>query len=455
MRGRKMKRKFAMIVLGVSFLLQRIPTYAEQAINISLWALPDVCEGEKYGIYPFKWYETSTKLPIDQSKLNHLYEAIGKKFEKAQLVATSKAKITEGTTREDVIRGLYNQLAQYGDALEKLNPNNLDAIEYFKEKGYVKGTTQGLALEKPCTVEQAIILATHLIKGTYESLDQGAKGLGYKITNADNTVYVLGSLHVGNSDMYPIDASLTEAFNESEGLFVEANILNPQEGIEEYLEKAKYNDGSNLEQHISNETYEKTVKALEKYSLPVEAYKQFRPWCIAGDLTSYTAVDEQKNQELGTAAVLGVDRYFLEKALFSGKQVTELEGLSYQANLFNGLSDEVQEEYLLSTVELALQPEKISQDAPNSIMEIQQYWCEGDYDKFVSEYDMSLKNTNNEFTTMLLGKRDEDMAEKISKLLDMEGSHTYFIVIGAAHVVMPDMTVDKLKQKGYTVEQFQ
>lgn len=286
-----MKRKLAIVIMGFSMLLSSIPSFAKETTEISPQAVKDVSEGEKYGIYPLEWYQTSTKLPIEQDRLNSLYEGVGKKLEKAQLVATSPVEVVEGTTRGDVIKGLYNQLFQYGDAIKKLNPDSLDAITYFKEKGYVHGTNKGLELEQPCTVEQAIILATHLIEGTYEELGKGAKGLGYKITNTDNTVYILGSIHVGSSDMYPIDASLKKAFNESEGLFVEANILNPQEGLEVYLQKAQYSEGDSLEQHISEETYEKTVEALQKFGLPVETYTQFKPWCIAGDLAVYATVD--------------------------------------------------------------------------------------------------------------------------------------------------------------------
>lgn len=449
-----MKKKLSVILLGLSLLLPSMPSFAAETIDVSGWALADVAEGEKYGIYPMGWYETSLKQPISQEKLDDLYKGVNLKLQQAHLSQTKEVSRVEGMTRGDVILGLYSQLAQYEEAMQQLNPQNLDAVTYFKHNGYVKGTNLGLELEKACTVEQAIVLATHFIEGTYAQLDEGAKGLGYKITNKENTIYMLGSIHVGTSEMYPVSKSLKEAFNESEALFVEANILNPQQGMEGYLAKAQYNDGTTLKDHISSETYEKTAEVLSGYGLPMEVYNQFRPWCVAADIANLALIDEEKGQEAGAPSILGVDRYFLEKALFNDREVLELEGLEYQADLFNGLTAAVQEEYLLDTVEAALNPVETSEVDTDLISNMQDYWYEGEYDKFVGEYGEALAKTNDELTTMLLGTRDEDMANKISQLLEKEGKHTYFVVIGAAHVVMPDMTADKLKEKGYKVERF-
>ena len=448
-----MKKKLGVILLGTSLLLSSIPTFGNTTPVISQWAVKDICEAEKYGIYSIDWYETSFKVAIDQDKLNSLYKGVCKKLGEAGLTNPKEVAVVQGTTKGDVIKGLYAQLAAYTETEKVLNPKGLDSIEYFKDKGYVKGTQEGLELDKVCTTEQAIILASNFIKGVYADLDKGGQGLGYKITHNDNTVYLLGSIHLGTIQMYPIDTDLRAAFEESEELFVEANIL-VQQNTQDMLNKAVYNDGTTLKEHISSELYEETVQALEKYKLPAEDYLQFRPWFLATSIENL-ALAEQQDEELVMQSILGVDRYFIEQAMLGGKKVTELEGLSYQAELFNSLSDEYQEAYLESATALALYPDEnaeVLQDSNAFTTDIKKYWCEGEYEKFIESYSKTLSEES-EFSKMLLGKRDENMAQKLTQLLEQEGEHTYFVVVGAAHVLMPDMVGDLLKEKGYNVAQ--
>ena len=56
----------------------------------------------------------------------------------------------------------------------------------------------------------------------------GAKGVFYKAEANGNTVYMLGSIHVGDSTMYPIDSDIIDAYNSSSELFVEADITNAE-----------------------------------------------------------------------------------------------------------------------------------------------------------------------------------------------------------------------------------
>ena len=51
--------------------------------------------------------------------------------------------------------------------------------------------------------------------------------LFYRVTNdAGNHLYLFGTMHVGNQEIYPMREVIETAFNESDFLVVEVNILN-------------------------------------------------------------------------------------------------------------------------------------------------------------------------------------------------------------------------------------
>ena len=58
-----------------------------------------------------------------------------------------------------------------------------------------------------------------------------------------------------------------------------------------------------------------------------------------------------------------------------------------------------------------------------------------------------------EFDEMLFGKRDEQMAQKLIKLLEEEEG-TYFVVVGAGHFLVDKNIRYHLEQNGYDVEPF-
>ena len=111
------------------------------------------------------------------------------------------------------------------------------------ERNILRGSAHGLQLEKKATTEQAVILATRFIKDTYAVAQQGAKGVAWIVEDEDTVVYLLGSIHIGTPDLYPFNEKLVTAFDESDALFVEANVLD-EEGMQYYVEKAMYTDDS-------------------------------------------------------------------------------------------------------------------------------------------------------------------------------------------------------------------
>ncbi|MFC4403372.1 TraB/GumN family protein [Gracilibacillus xinjiangensis] len=151
---------------------------------------------------------------------------------------------------------------------------------------------------------------------------------------------------------------------------------------------------------------------------------------------------------------LGVDMYFMTNAFLDQKPIKELEGMKAQADMFDGLSPEAQEEYLVQTLDSVLDPDAGEYNEAELINEWFGHWINGDVNGFTESFTSITTGEPTEFDEMLFGTRDKDMAEKIMGLLESEESATSFIVVGAGHFTMDESILYHLEQNDYQVIPF-
>lgn len=449
---KQMKKKWLSLIMCVVILLTTMmPVWADETpeMDISTWAVSQLNEGEKYGIFSTEWYYDQFKSEISEERLMYVIEGVDAKLsEIREKVAFQAVETKKDFSREDVALRLYNVLASY-DLTDEQDP-----IAFMQSWGIINGSSNGLMLEAPCNTEQAVLMGTNTVLKAYRVLEEGSKGVFWKVENDGNVVYLLGSIHLGTTDIYPLSETLVEAYNASDALLVEANLLNQTEGIEYFMSKASFSDGNTLDKVITPELYEKTTKALETFGIDVALYNSLKPWSVANDLNAYSMMYDQTTNEVSTKSAAGIDMYFILNAFLEQKTILELEGVAYQADLFDGLSTEFQAEYLESIVDSILTPAEDPENSSASILNTWfEYWEAGDLETFKESFDSANDaSEESELSTMLFGKRDVDMAEKITTLLEGTTPTTYFVVVGAGHLILDGSIVDILTEKGYTVE---
>ena len=455
----KIRKSIALgLIVGTTMVSTVVPVLGNEPAQpqISQWSIGTLNEGEKYGIYPVGWYADRFQEGVTEDKLDILLSNVERKISELELekdptfIAVDDQK--DGS-RGSVLAALYNSLASYKLPVE-LESNKGDAVAYMQKRGILNGTNKGLELEEVCTLEQATVFASKLIEDTYNASGSGAKGLMWEVKHEGNTIYLLGSIHVGDTSLYPIRKEVKDAFKESDVLVVEANAMN-QQGLEEFMQIGKYADGTKLHDNVSEEIYAKCVAFLEKMGLPTDVYDDFKPWIVSNELSVMMMADTDSLEDSAMASLCGIDMYFLTSAMVTEKPVAELESLSYQANLFNDMPVELQEEQLSQTLDAVLDPD--SQVASESVETLKLWfekWYAGDIDGFTSSFLSENEKSSSEFEAMLFGKRDRDMADKLGQLLEKEGETTYFVVIGAGHLVVKDTVRDQLENKGYLVNGF-
>lgn len=449
-----MKKWLSIVVSALLIMGSIVPVYGNQSaeMEISSWAVATLNEGEKYGIYSEAWYYEEFLAPITHERFVALLNAMAEKFESTGLEGNPEfvpTTVGEKLTRGDVATAYYNLLGYYGLVSAQ------DPIEAMIDLGVLKGTGSRLALETPCNVEQAVVMGIRTIFEGFQLMEAASKGLVWQVSNNDIVVYLLGSIHVGSTDLYPLHHEVLEAFYGSDILWVEANLLDQTSGVEEFLRLASYEDGKTLKSELDEALYAKLEEVFEYLGVPLEIYEPYRPWVLANELNLFVLSGSEADPAFASAE-LGIDLYFTVNAYLSGMPVMELEGMATQAAMFNSLSLETQHNHLEAVLDMILEPESDETlVSPEELMrEWFDLWKKGDVERFEESFMNEAGDTESEFNTMLFGKRDAFMAERIHTLLQDDGAMTHFIVVGSGHLIGEHSIIQHLIQMGYTVESF-
>jgi len=283
----------------------------------------------------------------------------------------------------------------------------------------------------------AIFLFSLLVQ---DSPAQPQKSFLWKVQSKTNTVYVLGSIHYLRQEMYPLDERIEKAFDQSNILGVEANVDDVGKmDVQKLVEKALYSGEETLEKHLSPEAYEIVKKHLSELGASLEAANKYRPWFLALTLASIEIA------KLGFDPNFGIDRYFLSKAT-DKRKIVELESLDYQINLFSNLSEKNQELFLLYT----LKDIKVLEQELDRLIKA---WSSGDEKTVESIVTRSVKQDKRLLPVYekLIIERNKKMVSKIEEYL--KEKETFFVIVGAGHLVGNQGIIELLKGKGFLIEQ--
>jgi len=286
----------------------------------------------------------------------------------------------------------------------------------------------------------SVLIFLSLVVLVLEAHSQPQKSFIWKIQSKTSTVYVLGSLHFAKKEMYPLSQKIEKAFAQSDDLVVEANVNDIKKiDIQKMTESAFYPADDALEKHISPETFEWVKKETDGLGIPLELLNRQKPWFLAMSLVAL------ESMKLGLDPNLGIDKYFLSKAE-GKKKIMELESLDYQISLLSGFSDKDQELFLIYTLkDLGIMEQEVSQ--------LIQAWTSGDTQAMESILTRSVSEDKrlSSIFEKLIFERNRRMASRIEDFLQTKG--TYFVIVGAGHLVGSRGVIGLLGGKGYLVEQ--
>lgn len=268
------------------------------------------------------------------------------------------------------------------------------------------------------------------------------RGLLFQATQGDNTVYLLGSIHLANPSFYPLRDTILNAYNSSDVLVVEADVVameSDQKLQQQVMQETFYPAGDELKNHLSPAVYAELKAWLHKRQIPEMHFNRMRP-AIA--MITLSLVEMQAR---GLDPNAGIDRHFLLQAHRQNKPTLELESIMQQLQLLNSLE----------------KPELILQQTLNQLEEMDQFvprmtgaWKAGDQEAL---HDLTFRTGIEEHPELaqlherLFYQRNRAMAKKIQAFSKQHG--TLFVVVGAGHLVGDKSLVAYLRSAGYGIQQ--
>lgn len=263
----------------------------------------------------------------------------------------------------------------------------------------------------------------------------------WKITNHDNVVYILGSIHAMKEDMYPLPGPVMEAFEASEVTVFEVNLMQIDRGKIMEIMKARggYEPPASIYDDLSDETAELLADYLRETRISVDQVQYLKPWHLSLN------IGVMELSRLGYKTELGLDQYLQKLAVQQGKEIRELESFDQQIKILSSDSLDIQD---LSLRVSLRDRAKISEELESMVVA----WGNGDADRM---YQLTLDSVN-EYPALqsqmnrLVLSRNVKMVSKIRSYL--EDGRNYLVVAGALHMGGPQGIINFLA-KDYEVEQ--
>lgn len=264
----------------------------------------------------------------------------------------------------------------------------------------------------------------------------------WKISGAQGVVYLLGTIHMGKPDLYPLAPVIETSFKQSDELVEEIDLSNANSAqtlSQRLIQQGTYPAGESVANHISRATLARLAAYATKNHLG-ENYTRLKPWLL--DLL----ITELEAKRVGLDPALGLDRHFLKQAVQSRKPVSALETSEFQVKLFSSYPEKLQDQLLL----IALINAETASDVFDGML---QAWRSGDTEAMeeLLTRDLRAYPVVKPVMEKVFDERNEAMTKHIEKLL--QTPKTYFVAVGSGHLVGERGILRQLQKKNYAVEQ--
>lgn len=293
-------------------------------------------------------------------------------------------------------------------------------------------------LHSACLSILILVASVFVHAATADSGEQ--KNFLWKVKADRGVVYLFGSIHFLRQDLYPLSSVIERSFDDSDVLVVEADISKMHPGnLQKMIDKAFYPPHDSVKNHLSGRVYQTLLEKLERYGIPLELAHNQKPWFLALTLSSLELIN------MGYDPAYGMDMYFLTNA--SGKKrIQEIESIDFQIDLLSNFSDRDQEFFLLYTLENL---DSMAKEVDSLVAA----WKNGD-SKAMESLLASGVMQDRRMTTVLERLFDERNAHMTGRIKEyLKTGETYFVVIGAGHLIGKKGIVELLRSEGYDIKQ--
>ena len=270
----------------------------------------------------------------------------------------------------------------------------------------------------------------------------------WKVSDEDNSLYLLGSFHLLLPGDYPLSRDVDLAFADAEKLVFELSpeeLASPQLGLQ-MAQAAMRTDGSTLDEELGPELAAKlaawgkeNAAQLAATGMTVEVLQRFEPWFV-GMMVTITEM-----MGIGFDPALGLDAHMGGLAQKAQKPTAGLETGAQQIAFLDGMAPAEQ----LQMLEQALDQ---AEAGTEQTLALHAAWRAGDVDAIL---DGTVAEMRRDFPALYQAinvERNDAWLPKLEARLREEREDDSLIVVGAMHLLGEDGVVEKLRAKGYAVE---
>lgn len=348
-------------------------------------------------------------------------------------IANKRIKSIDGLEYLDAVTKLNMQQ----NKIEDLSPlEGMDSLKEVNIAGNPYDSKDLAALEK-----KEITIHTK-VEVVVNGKPDGPGGYLWKVTNGDTTVYLQGTIHTATEDFFPLNQKIEEAYAKADIVVpeIDFNNINMFDMQATYMDFAMYPDGSTIDEHISEDLYQEVSSVYEELGMSMDMFAAYQPWFHS------TLIQQLMTEELGY--IDGVDFYFLDRAEQDQKEVIGLETVEEQLSIFADTSEELQIDMLKeSLIEL--------EEFEQQMTEMLALYKAGNADELLTYLTVEDANPTPEeqaYMEALNDNRNYKMAEKIEGFLEEDSGDTYFVIVGALHLIMEPHIRSILEEEGYVIE---
>ncbi|MCL2616672.1 MAG: TraB/GumN family protein [Defluviitaleaceae bacterium] len=261
---------------------------------------------------------------------------------------------------------------------------------------------------------------------------QGIHGKLSRIEHGDNVAYILGSMHAGRPEWFPLSPIVEDAMRRADAFVFEYDMSIDQGSLEMMLlvmEHMFMPTGVTLETLLPPDSYANFVENIATFNwIDYSTASNMHPMAIA-QVVTYEVLSE-----LDVSTEYSVDMYVYNFAAEHGLPVSGLNSIESELTIVFNMSDDVKiammedfpskAEMLEEGEELALADAYESNNLEGLLHMLQQSYIDAD-----SPAVRFMQDT-------LMHKRCVIFADEIERLmLETEEPTTFFITVGLAHII--------------------
>ncbi|WP_374405717.1 TraB/GumN family protein [Pelagerythrobacter sp.] len=261
----------------------------------------------------------------------------------------------------------------------------------------------------------------------------------WKVADEDTTIWLFGTVHALPTTIEWYRGPIATALGGSDTLVTEiemtpATATTMQQIV---MTKAILPDGQTLRGLLDDDQRAAYEAAMTKLELPVAAFDRFEPWYGAMTLAMLPLLKQGYSLDAGAEQVLEAQ---------AGETIGRgaLETVEEQLELFDGLPQDAQVEFLMETVDGI-------DDIKEMLDAMVAEWAEGDADALADLMNEGMDDPV--LAERLLYARNANWAQWIDERLEAPG--TVFVAVGAGHLAGENSVQEKLEDLGIETERVQ